>query len=85
MILIRSPLIWHLYTAFLSKVYSSNQPLKFLNGSVVPYVYHKQRDLRPGSDANFSWAEPNANKGRPNLFRLAELIQTPILIPAELN
>ena len=51
MILIRSPLIRHLFIPSLSKVYSSNQPLKFLNGSVVPYVYHKLRDLRPGSDA----------------------------------
>lgn len=44
MILIRSPLIRHLFIASLSKVYSSNQPLKILNGSVVPYVYHKLRE-----------------------------------------
>ena len=44
MILIRSPLIRDLFIASLSKVYSSNQPLKFLNGSVVPYVYHKLRE-----------------------------------------
>ena len=34
---------------------------------------------------NFSWAEPLSNQGRPKLFRPAELIQTPTLIPAELN
>ena len=34
---------------------------------------------------NFSWAEPHSNQGRPKLFRPAELIQMPTLIPAELN
>ena len=34
---------------------------------------------------NFSKAEPNSNKGQPKLFQQAELIQTPILVLAELN
>ena len=34
----------------------------------------------PVQTPNFSWAEPNSNKGRPKSFRPAELIQTPILI-----
>ena len=34
---------------------------------------------------NFSWAKPYANKGRRKFFRPAELIQTPILIGAELS
>ena len=34
---------------------------------------------------NFSCAEPHSNQGRPKLFRPAELIQMPTLIPAELN
>ena len=41
--------------------------------------------LGPVQTPNFSRAEPNSNQGRPKLFRPAELIQTPILIPAELN
>ena len=32
---------------------------------------------------NFSWAKPYSNKGRPKFFRLAELIQRPILTAAE--
>ena len=34
---------------------------------------------------SFLLAEPNSNKGQPKLFRLAELIQMPILIAAELR
>ena len=42
--------------------------------------------IRPGSDAKlFMSLEPNSNYGRPKLFRPAELIQMPILIPAKLN
>ena len=42
--------------------------------------------IRPGSDAKlFMSLEPNSNYGRPKLFRPAELIQTPILIAAEVS
>ena len=37
----------------------------------------------PVQTPNFSWAKPNSNYGRPKLFRPAELIQKPILIPVE--
>ena len=42
--------------------------------------------IRPGSDSKlFMSLEPNSNYGRPKLFRPAELIQTPILIAAEVS
>ena len=41
--------------------------------------------IGPVQTPNFSWAEPNSNWGQPKLFRPAELFQTPILTPAELN
>ena len=42
--------------------------------------------IRPGSDAKlFMSLEPNSNYGRPKLFRPTELIQTPILIVAEVS
>ena len=41
--------------------------------------------IEPIQMPNFSKAEPNSNKGQPKLFQQAELIQTPILVLAELN
>ena len=58
--------------------------LNFMMLKVKAAIYECM--IRPGSDAKlFMSLEPNSNYGRPKLFRPAELIQTPILIAAEVS
>ena len=50
-------------------------------------LYHIGANVKlgPVQTLAFSWGEPNSNEGQPKLIRMAEVIQTPILIAAELN
>ena len=54
--------------------------------AVSPFKYPcgPRHTLGPVQTPNFLWAEPYSNQGRLQLFRPAEVIQTLILIPAEL-
>ena len=53
--------------------------------STVLYYIGANVKLGPVQTLTFSRGELNSNKGQPKLFRAAEVIQTPILIAAELN